>query len=65
MNDPESSSIPRLTWGKYADENGRKKMTFDIAAHHALLDGEPICRAFIKIQNALNDINNFIKENER
>jgi len=60
MNDLESSSIPRITWGRFVDENGRKKMTFDIAAHHALIDGEPICRTFLKIQEALNNPDKFL-----
>lgn len=54
--DAEASSIPRITWGKYVEENGRMRMMIDIAAHHALLDGEPVCRAFVKIQEALNNL---------
>ena len=61
LSDRENSSVPRLTWSKIVDENGRKIMTMDIAAHHALVDGEPVCRAFIKIQEALNDVENFFK----
>ena len=62
LKDVEGSSIPRLTWGRYTEENGLKKMTMDIAAHHALIDGEPVCRAFNKIQDALNDPEKFLKE---
>ena len=58
----ENSSIPRLTWSKFVDENGRKKMTMDISVHHALVDGEPVCRAFVIIQKALDDIENFFKQ---
>lgn len=61
MNDPDSSSIPRITWGKFVEENGRKKMTIDIAAHHALIDGEPICRAFLKMQEALDNPEKILK----
>ena len=61
LNDNEQSSIPRLTWGKFVDENGRKKMTMDIAVHHALLDGEPVCRGFIEIQKALDHIEDYLK----
>lgn len=59
LNDIDSSSIPRITWGKFVDENGRKKMLMDISAHHALIDGEPVCRGFIKIQNVLENLENF------
>lgn len=58
--DAAGSSIPRLTWSKVVDECGRKKMTFDIAAHHALTDGEPICRAFNSIQEAIDKADEFL-----
>jgi len=61
LKNVEQSSIPRLMWSKFVDENGRLKMTFDIAVHHALLDGEPVCRAFMSVQNALNSPADFLK----
>lgn len=54
--DIDSCSIPRVTWGRYVNENGNMKMTMDIAAHHALLDGEPVCRAFNRMQQILDEI---------
>lgn len=60
LKDVDSSSIPRLTWGKFTEENGRYKMTMDIAAHHALLDGYPLTQAFALIQNMLDNIENFL-----
>lgn len=60
--DAESTSIPRLLWGKFVDENGAKKMTMDIAAHHALIDGEPVCRAFNLIQSRLLKADEFLRE---
>lgn len=62
LKDRQSSSIPRLTWGKFTEENGRKMMTMDIAAHHALIDGEPICRGFNAIQKALSDPETFFAQ---
>ena len=59
--DAEQSSIPRLAWGKYVEENGRLKMSFDISAHHALMDGYEMSQGFVSIQNALSDIENFLK----
>lgn len=56
IKNAEQSSIPRLTWSKFTEENGRYKMMMDIAAHHALVDGEPVCRAFNLIQAALDDV---------
>ena len=61
LKDAENSCIPRLTWGKAVNENGRMKMMMDISAHHALIDGEPVCRAFNIIQNSLNDIEKVLK----
>ena len=31
-------------------------MTIDIAAHHALIDGEPVCRAFNAMQRMIDEI---------
>lgn len=62
LKNNDSSSIPRLTWSKFVDESGRKKMMMDISVHHALVDGEPVCRGFIKIQEALNHAEKFFNE---
>lgn len=51
----DNSSIPRVTWGRFVEERGKKMMTIDISAHHALIDGEPVCRAFNEIQKKIND----------
>ena len=56
------TSIPRLAWGKYVNENGRLKMTFDIAAHHALMDGYEMSLGFIAIEKALSNIEEFLQE---
>lgn len=61
LKNPDISSIPRIMWSKFVPENGRLKMTFDVAAHHALIDGEPVCRAINLIQDALNDVSAFLK----
>lgn len=37
--DIDETSIPRITMGKAVEENGRFKMSIDISAHHALMDG--------------------------
>ncbi len=54
--DQEQSSIPRLTWGKYVEQNGKWTMFFDVSCHHALLDGEPVCRLMNLVQQKLDDI---------
>ncbi len=54
-NQPQSS-IPRIAWGKIIDNGNKKEMAFDISAHHALLDGEPLCFAFNKIQAEIDKL---------
>lgn len=61
FKNPDQCSIPRLMWSKFTEEGGRLKMTFDVEAHHALIDGEPVCRAVNSIQCALNDVDDFLK----
>ena len=39
-------SVPRITWGKYFEENGRIKMPLSVQAHHALVDGRHTGRYF-------------------
>ncbi len=54
--DEDVSSIPRIIWAKHVNENDRMKMFFNIEVHHALLDGEPVCRAFNLIQKYLDQV---------
>ena len=61
LKNADATSIPRLMWSKFVDECGRKKMTFDVSAHHALIDGEPVCRGINAIQHAIYDAENFLK----
>ncbi len=37
-------SIPRLTWGKYTEENGRKTLGLSMEVNHRLIDGIHIGR---------------------
>ncbi len=48
-------SIPRISWGKYFEENGRVKLPISVQAHHALVDGAHIGQYFIKLQDMLNN----------
>ena len=54
-NMPESSSIPRVCWGKYSEENGRLQLTMNITASHALVDGRDMSRAFERIQKDIDE----------
>ena len=60
LADRTQTSIPRITWGRYAENNGRYEMAFDISAHHALADGIHVARLFDKANYALNHPKEFL-----
>lgn len=39
FKDLSQSSIPRITWGRICEEDGRSFVYFDVQMHHALADG--------------------------
>jgi chloramphenicol O-acetyltransferase type A len=61
LKNPAQSSIPRLAWGKFVEKDGKYEMMMDIAAHHALLDGYPMAQAFVNIQKALDNVEEFLR----
>lgn len=48
-------SIPRISWGKYFEENGKIKLPFSVQAHHALVDGVHVGQYFTTIQEIINN----------
>ena len=58
FTDKEQTSIPRVTWGKYVEKDGKYEMAFDVAGHHALVDGVHSARLINKIQEKIDDIEN-------
>lgn len=62
FKDDPNTSIPRLIWGKYVREGDRYAMTFDISAHHALMDGYHISKGFMDIQKALDNVEEFFSK---
>lgn len=54
-DDISSQCIPRICWGKYVEEDGRFKLTLNICVSHILVDGYPLSKTFIKIQELLDD----------
>jgi chloramphenicol O-acetyltransferase type A len=48
-------SIPRISWGKYFEENGRVKLPLSVQVHHALMDGVHVGQYFIKLQELLDN----------
>lgn len=41
-----SDGIPRVAWGKIVEEDGRARMSVQLSAHHALVDGIHAARFF-------------------
>lgn len=48
-------SMPRISWGKYFEENGKMKLPLSVQGHHALVDGIHIGQYFQNIQEILDD----------
>jgi chloramphenicol O-acetyltransferase type A len=48
-------SIPRISWGKYFEENGRIKLPLSIQVHHALVDGVHVGEYYKLVQEMLDD----------
>ncbi len=46
--------IPRISWGKFYEENGKKKLPFSVQAHHALVDGLHVGQYYQSIQELLD-----------
>ena len=47
-------SIPRVSWGKYFEDNGKIKMPISVQVHHAMMDGLHVGRYFEMIQDILD-----------
>ncbi len=43
-------SVPRMTWGKYFEENGRIRMPLSVQVHHAIVDGRHVGAYFQQIE---------------
>lgn len=48
-------SIPRISWGKFFEENGKLKMPYSVQVHHAMMDGLHVGKYYEKIQKLLEN----------
>lgn len=48
--------IPRVSWGKFVQYDGRWDMAMTLEVHHALVDGAQVGAYFEAVQNALNGL---------
>lgn len=60
-DDKQNQSIPRICWGKYYKENERYKINLNITVSHMFVDGYPLSKAFINIQEMLDNANKYLK----
>lgn len=59
---PSSSSVPRVCWGKFYDVGDRKKVMLNITVSHALVDGLPLSKTFLKIQEYFDKAEEYIEQ---
>lgn len=51
-----ADSNPRITWGKYFEQNGRTLLPLSVLCHHALVDGLHISRFYQLLETQLKSI---------
>lgn len=47
-------NIPRITWGRYGEENGRKKLGMSVEANHRFIDGLHLGKFYEKLQSDID-----------
>ena len=47
-------NIPRITWGRYGEENGRKKLGMSVEVNHRFIDGLHLGKFYEKLQAAID-----------
>jgi chloramphenicol O-acetyltransferase type A len=48
-------SVPKITFGRYAEANGRYQLPVSVEVHHALMDGLHVARFFERLQRCFAD----------
>ena len=61
-NNIPSSSVPRICWDKYQEENNSYVLTLNINVSHALVDGKSLSDAFNKVSEYASNFENTIRE---
>ena len=49
-------SNPKITWGKYFNQDGRVLVPFSVQVHHALMDGLHVGRYFEMLQRYIDEL---------
>lgn len=55
-------SVPRISWGKFFDQNDKQLMPVAVQAHHALVDGRHMGHYFELLQKFLSEPFNYLKD---
>ena len=55
MRNPDDC-IPRVSWGKFVERDGRWDMAMTLEVHHALVDGAQVGAYFTAVQEALDAV---------
>jgi len=50
-----NDSVPRISWGKYFEQEGKTLLPFSVQVHHAFVDGVHVGQYFEKLQTYLNN----------
>lgn len=59
-NNIESSSVPRICWDRFREENGKIVMLLNITVNHCFVDGYPLTQAFKRIQEYFDNLTGII-----
>ncbi|MHB1483074.1 MAG: CatA-like O-acetyltransferase [Saccharofermentanales bacterium] len=51
----KEDAVPRLSWGKYFDADGKRLLPFSVQAHHSFVDGIHIGRYIDALQKYLDE----------
>ncbi len=60
-DDISSQCIPRICWGKYTKDEDKYELTLNITVSHIFVDGYPLAKTFLKIQELLDDVEKTLK----
>lgn len=55
-----TDSVPRITWGKYFEANGKIQMPLSVQVHHALVDGRHVGQYFTKFEKLAEKPQDFL-----
>jgi len=51
-----NDSVPRISWGKYFEQDGKVLLPFSVQVHHAFVDGVHVGQYFERLQTYLNQL---------